>query len=242
MELLRVVLLVAQAIGYAPFDVSAMTISAPQTICDLDLNTLKGDVRRMSWSPDSRYIYVQTVENRTTAHDYIVSLEDRDVSVALGEPEWASAYWARKSDLSAPGLTSLKMEITESNRRTRPTPFAGGFSNGGAYTPDPKNPVDAYEAEVTLRLLGVEIGNWINGAPMAGETFGWGPIGSAALVFVDRPGRLILIDQEKRQQVVAGVKAAWMPAWSANGARVAFLQKSGRKKYRLMSVDIARDR
>jgi hypothetical protein len=66
------------------------------------------------------------------------------------------------------------MEIAESNRRTRPVPFSGGFANGGAQTPDVTNPVDAYEAEVTLRLLGVEIGNWINGAPMAGETFGWG--------------------------------------------------------------------
>jgi hypothetical protein len=144
--------------------------------------------------------------------------------------------------LSAPGVPSLKMEIAERNRRTRPAPFAGGFANGGAQTPDVTNPIDAYEAEVTLRLLGVEIGNWINGAPMAGETFGWGPIGSAALVFVDRPGRLIFMDQAKHRQVVAGVKGASMPAWSATGLRVAFLQKSARKKYRLMSADVIRGR
>ena len=61
---------------------------------------------------------------------------------------------ARKSDLAAPGVPSLRMEITESNRRTRPAPFSGGFANGGAQTPDVKNPVDAYESEITLRLLG----------------------------------------------------------------------------------------
>ena len=54
--------------------------------------------------------------------------------------------------------------------------------------------------EVTLRLLGVKIGNWINGAPMAGETFGWGPAGSGALVFVGRGDRLTLIDQAKHTQ------------------------------------------
>jgi hypothetical protein len=75
---------------------------------------------------------------------------------------------------------------------------------------------------------------------MAGETFGWGPIGSAALVFVDRPGRLIIMDQHKRRHVVGGVKGAWMPAWSSNGARVAFLQKTARKKYDLMAVDVIR--
>jgi hypothetical protein len=232
----------AQAIGYPPFDVSEITVSAPTEICELDLSTLKGELRRLSWSPDNQYIHVQTVEDRTTLHDFIVSLDDRDVGVAFGEPDWAAAYWARKSDLSAPGVPSLKMEITESNRRTRPVPFAGGFANGGAQTPDVRNPVDAYEAELTLRLVGVEIGNWINGAPMAGETFGWGPVGSGALVFVDKAGRLAFVDQDKHRRVVAGVKGAWMPAWSANGTRIAFLQKTARKKYRLMSADVIRGR
>ena len=34
--------------------------------------------------------------------------------------------------------------------------------------------------------------------------------------------------------MAAGVKGAWMPAWSGDGARIAFLQKSGRRRYRLM--------
>jgi len=119
-------------------------------------------------------------------------------------------------------------------------PFAGGFANGGAQTPDAKNAVDAYEAEVMLRLLGVEIGNWINGAPMAGETFGWGPTGSGALAFVDRPGHLYLLDERRHKQAVAGVKGAWMPSWSSDGARIAFLQKSGRRTYRLTTVAITR--
>jgi hypothetical protein len=33
-----------------------------------------------------------------------------------------------------------------------------------------------------------------------------------------------------------------MPAWSSNGTRVAFLQKTAPKKYRLMSADVIRGR
>jgi len=223
-------------------DVSVLTVSAPREICAVDLNTVKGELRELSWSPDGRSLHLQTVEDRTIPHDFIVSLDDRELSVAFGAPEWAAAYWARKSNLAAPGLPALKMEVTETNRRTRPAPFAGGFANGGAQTLDPKNPVDAYEAEVMLRLLGVEIGNWINGAPMAGETFGWGPSGSGALAFVDHPGRLYLLDRQKHKRAIARVKDATLPAWSDDGAHIAFLEKSGRRQFTLKIVDVSRDR
>ena len=117
-------------------------------------------------------------------------------------------------------------------------PVAGGVN--GAYTPGPKDPVDAYEFGVTLWMLGREIGNWINGAPDAGQTFGWGPDGSAALVFVDKAGRLTFMDQVKHQQTVPGVKNAYLPAWSADGTRLAFLQKAGKKKFRLMTATVGR--
>ena len=141
-------------------------------------------------------------------------------------------------DLSAPGQPSLRLEV--GNRRTRPTPFTGGTANGGAYTPDVKNPVDAFESEVTLRLLGVMLGNWINGAPMAGETFGWGPAGSGAIVFVGRGDRLPLMDQEARRKVIGTIKGAWLPAWSSDGLHLAFLQKTGKKRYRLMTAAVGR--
>ena len=114
---------------------------------------------------------IQTRDARSgDLFNYIVDLGNGEISLAFGEPAWAAEYWARKSSLFAPGMPALKLEVTENNRRTRPVPFNDGFANGGAQTPDPHNPVDAFEHEVTLRFAGKEIGHWVNGAPMAGTS------------------------------------------------------------------------
>jgi hypothetical protein len=237
---LIVALVAAQGLSSSALDVSSLVVSPPRLVCEIDMNQLKGNVRRLSWSPDSRNIHLQTVETGIAPHDYIVTVIDGVISQAFGEPEWAAGYWAMKSDLGAPGLPSLRLEVQSDNRRTRPMPFTGGTANGGAYTPDVKNPVDAFELEVTLRLLGLAIGNWINDAPMAGETFGWGPSGSGAIVFVGRGDRLTLMDQRARRKVVATTKEASMPAWSSDGMHLAFLQKIGKKRYRLMTSAVGR--
>ena len=238
--LLIAALVVAQDAASPALDVSQLTVSQPTLVCEIDMNQLKGELRRLSWSPDGRNIHVQTAEAGAAPHDYIVTVLDGVISLAFGEPEWAAGYWAMKSDLSAPGQPSLRLEVQSDNRRTRPTPFTGGTANGGAYTPDVKNPVDAFESEVTLRLLGVMLGTWINGAPMAGETFGWGPVGSGAIVFVGRGDRLTLMDQEARRKVIGTIKGAWLPAWSSDGMHLAFVQKTGKKRYRLMTAAVGR--
>ena len=225
----------------APIEIAALSVGAPSVVCDLDLNVLKGEMWHVSWSPNAQSIHVQTRDPRTEdLFDYIVDLETHDVSLAFGEPVWAATYWARKSALVAPLLPQMRLEVSEHNRRTRPTPFSGPLNSGAGQTPDPRNPVDAYEHEVTLRFEGEEIGNWINGAPMAGDTFGWGPDGSGALVFTDKNGRLTLIDRAKRKLAVAGVKDAAFPAWSLDGGHLAWLQKNGRKKYKLVTATVSR--
>jgi hypothetical protein len=232
--------IVAQSAGVAPFDVSTITLAPAALVCELDLDQLKGELRRVSWSPDGRNIHVQTAEPGVAQHDYIITVEDGVISLAFGEPEWGAAYWRMKSDLAAPGIPSLRIEVQQDNRRTRPTAFSGGTANGGAYTPNVKDPVDAFESEVTLRLLGVDIGSWVNHVPLAGETFGWGPWGSGAIVYVGRGDRLTLMDQGKHRTTVGTMKDVAMPAWSSDGARLAFVQKSGKKRYRLMTAAVRR--
>lgn len=239
MRLLAIAVLVsAQDQPVPASDVSSMAVSPPALVCELDMNQLKGELRRLSWSPDGRNLHLQTADG-TVKHDYIVTVLDGVISRAFGEPEWAAEYWAMKVDLAAPGLPTLRIDVQQYNRRTRPTPFTSNAA-GGAYTPDTKNPVDAIESEVTLRLLGEELGNWINDVPLAGETYGWGPAGSATIAFVGRGGRLTLMDQQRRRKVIATAKGVVWPAWSNDGARLAYLQQTGKKKYRLMTAAVGR--
>ena len=58
------------------------------------MNVMRGDVRRLSWSPDGGYLHIQTIE-RDTLHDYIVTLPEGVLSLAFGEPEWAGRSTGR---------------------------------------------------------------------------------------------------------------------------------------------------
>jgi hypothetical protein len=50
-------------------------------------------------------------------------------------------------------------------------------------------------------------------------------------VKVGRPTTVTELDQHTHKQVAPGVKNALLPAWSTDGARLAWVQKSGRRKY-----------
>jgi hypothetical protein len=70
--------------------------------------------------------------------------------------------------------------------------------------------------------------------------FGWGPEKSGAIAFTDRDGRLILLDQQKHKKTVAGARSAELPAWTLDGARLAWVQRSGRKKFTLLYANVER--
>jgi WD40-like Beta Propeller Repeat len=141
-----------------------------------------------------------------------------------------------KSDLAAPGDPGLKIEVIEDHQRTKPAPFTGGSAAGGAQTVDQRNPNDTFAIEVTLKLLGQEVGYFLNDVAFGGVTFGWGPLGSSAIAFVDDKGRVVLLDRDKHKKIVPGTRDATFPAWSPDGRRIADLQKDGRRKYRLMTA------
>ncbi|HEX7138498.1 MAG TPA: hypothetical protein VF219_11650, partial [Vicinamibacterales bacterium] len=69
---------------------------------------------------------------------------------------------------------------------------------------------------------------------------GWGPEKSGAIAFTDRDGRLLLLDQHKHKQTVAGAKDARFPAWTLDGTRLAWVQRNGRKRVTLLYATLAR--
>jgi hypothetical protein len=241
----------------APVDVAALKLGAPTTIVEIDTDKLKGDPRRLAWSADHTELYLQTVEGKPPSqklHHYRVAVDGKTVSAIDAEPEWAAAYWAVKQDRVAPGLPLLlidvetKEEIIKSgpgpagtlNRESNPTSV--GMSNPSADSLAAGSHGDQKAMVVRLRLVGEEIAAFTNEPQvrgLIGTRFGWGPSGSGALVYRAESGGLVLLDQFRHRQKVPVVKDAILPAWSTDGSRLAYLQRTGRKTFAVGWVTIA---
>lgn len=237
-------LLLAQVSSPA-LDVTTVSIGRPATVAELDLGKLKGDLRRLSWSPDGSELCVVTAERETLSHAYLVSVATGAVSPADAEPAWASAYWVVKSDRYAPGRPSIEIAVEQKTENVKSgTGPAGSAEREGTAQPGVTGANDLARAAasqerariVRLSVFGATIAEFVNTRPLPGLTFGWGPDGSAAIAYVDAQGRLSLLDRARHARAVPGVKDALLPAWTRDGARLAYLQKTGRRKYALMVV------
>jgi hypothetical protein len=249
---LSISLLQTSTLG-TPADVSALRVGAPTIVAELDLGKLKGELRQIGWSSDAGELYVETAEGKPPAEKL------RHFTIPLGggvpaplerQPDWANTYWAFKSDRFAPGIGSLIIDVDQKYETMK-------FGTGSAGAADRSssglgadninvgsNVEKAAESQkvhvVRLTLVGETISEFVNEAVIPGLMFSWGPTGSGAIAFTDRDGRLFLFDQKKHKQPVAGAKDALLPAWTMDGSRLAWAQKSGRKKYTLVYVNVSR--
>jgi hypothetical protein len=234
-------------------DVSALRVTASRTVAELDLSKLKGDLREVAWSPEGGRLYIQTAEGRAPAtrlRHYWVAIDGGAVLAVDAQPDWAGAYWAFKSDRAAPGLGGVMIDVDQKVENLKfGTGSAGAAdraSNGlGADNINVGSNLEkAAESQrvnvVRLTLYGETISEFQNEQPVPGLMFGWGPENSGAIAFTDRDGRLTLLDRRKHRQTVPGAHDALLPAWSADGARLAWVQKSGRRKFTLVYADVAR--
>jgi hypothetical protein len=235
-------------------DASAVRVGAPTPVTELDLGKLKGELRQVAWSRDGDELYVQTFEGTLALQKlrhYLVPVAGGAPQPIDQEPEWATDYWGYKSDRFAPGLRSLMIDFEQKLEKVRvgtgsgrPGEMGGaGAGAGGANG----NPVDIektaegqHQNFARLTLFGETISEFVNEVPIPGLMFSWGPSGSGAIVYTDRErGHLMLLDQHKRKQTISGVKDALLPAWSADGTRLAWVQKAGRKKYTLLWATVS---
>ena len=229
-----------------PRDVSKLTVGPAVSVVELDLGKLKGELRQIAWSPDALEIYVQTAEGNPPSerlHHYVVSVSGAAVLPVDKQPDWARQYWAIKSDRNAPGVPSVEIAVKQEHVNERigtgsGRPGTNGTGDGAAGgAAGAENVAMAAEGQrlplVKFELFGETISEYKNERPIPGSMFGWGPSGTLSLAFTDRDGHLSLLDSDKHTRRVQGVKDAGFPAWSADGARLAWVQKSGRKKYTL---------
>ena len=240
---------VAQA-APAPIDVSKITVGPAVVITELDLGKLKGEIRQIGWSANALEIYVQTVEGNPSTgrlHHYVASVLAGTLQPVDAQPSWAQDYWAFKSDRVAPGLPSIEIDVKQEHTTEKIGTGSGrpgtaaleGPAGGAAATENASMAGEGQKLPVVKFLLfGETVSEFKNERPIPGMMFGWGPAGTGSIVYTDRDGRMMLLDREKHKQHVPGVKDASFPAWSADGAHIAWIQKAGRKKFTLMAAPV----
>jgi hypothetical protein len=232
----------------AALDASALKVGAPATVTELDLGKLKGELRQVGWSADGAELYVQTADGHPDAEKlrhYIVSTAGGAPKAIDAMPDWAKGYWDAKADRFAPGLRSIVIELEQKIERVKigigtGRPGEMGGATGGVSA----DKIAEGQGQNVARLVvfGETISEFVNQRAIPGLMFSWGPLASGAIAYTDREdGRLMLLDQHKHKQTIAGVKDALLPAWSIDGSRLAWVQKSGRKKYTLRWATVSKD-
>ena len=229
-------------------------VSAPTQVTTIDTGKLKGEPTQLAWSPDGTKLFLQTSERdsagMTKNHRFFV------LSAAYGQPSpvdaapaWAAEYWTWKSGQCAPGSATYGVDLKEEQRTAIATaaPMGGSLARGvpdGANSGTTADDV-AMRAQqqqkqrvVTLTVKGEVVGEFVGVQFLPGYTFSWSPASIAMIAYTNASGRLALMDRQGEKQQVDGTRNVILPAWSADGSQVAFLQKSGKNKYELFIAGV----
>jgi hypothetical protein len=234
--------------------VSRLTVEKSRAVSEIDAGRLKGEPTRLAWSPDGASLYLLMLERKrdgATPHHYVMSAADGVPKKADAAPEWVEKYWAWKSGQAAPGQADFKIELIQEQRTERATaaPMGGDLARGGATSGSGGQGTSLGAATaavaqsqqvsvITLKLRGEVIGEFINGPLVPGLTYSWSPSSLGVIAYADKGGKLVLMDRDGATAHVADTNAALLPAWSDDGNRLAFLEKDGRRKYKLQIADV----
>ena len=224
-------------------------VSPPATLADLDLGRMKGTFTCLAWSGTGDHFYLQTVEDGPTTRHYVVRAGSPPQSVDA-QPDWASTYWSWKSTRYVPGHRDMLIQVDSRNDLNQiPSQSLRDKAKGDA-SPRTDSAIagrglaESGIGAVTVRTLvlnGEVIGEYVNAPLVPGMTFGWSPEPLHAVAYVPHSGRLMLMDVlSGAKQEVPATSNVLLPAWSPDGSRIVFLQKTGRKTFALMRVNVTR--
>ena len=242
----------------SPITAGALKFDEPSRVAEIDTDRLKGQPARLAWSPDGTQLYVQMMDGAfgkpgARLSHHVFSVADGKRQDVPAEPEWVPAYWAAKSGQASPDLPALKIDLKSETRaqKTVSAPMGGDLARGGGVGGDGGTAsagdamAAAYNQQAipvnTMFLHGEIVGEFVNSVIVPGLTFGWGPKGTSAIAYsANNTGRVVVMDAKGARQEVPGTKDSLLPAWSADGARLAWLQRDGRKKYILQVAGVSR--
>jgi len=255
LKMLVAVAIVAQAAAPTTPSAQSMKIT-PAVVGEIDLGKIKGTlVRQLAWSPDGSEFYLMTYDPNPdasikAAYHYLIPALGGAPKRLDVQPDWASTYWAWKSDKAAPGDPTFAIEVSQDKKREEAVaiPMGGELAKGGGADPtgglSSQAAMEAGRAMrnndvYTLRLKGEVVGEWVNHPIVPGLTFGWGPPKSGLIAFAERQsGRLIILDKTGAKQKIDDTKGVVLPAWTEDGTRLAYLESRGRNKYALVVAKV----
>ena len=255
------IFLPAVALAQVKLPVGQLAVTRPAAIFEIDLDKAKGQPSKLAWSPDGKQLYMELLESQfgkggKTHHLVIDAATGKEKSVDA-VPAWAAAAWTKKSGQMSPDDPSFKIGVETTQRQERSVsapmggdlarggPPSGGDIGGGAGGTSSGEAIAAAAATQlvtvhTMKLAGETIGEFANTVIVPGLTFGWGPAGTKVIVFAKpKSGELVIMDGSKKKQEIDGTKDALLPAFSEDGARLAWVKKDGRKKFQLLVADVA---
>lgn len=231
-----------------------LVISAPKLIGQVDTGKLKGEPTELAWSPDGQQFLLQTSERDkramvTSPRFYLLSASDAKAQKVDAKPDWEAPYWLFKSNEYAPGPAKVAIDVKDEEQVARSTsaPTGGALAKGGTSASPGTTMDDAVTAAanmqqvhvITLTLKGEQIGQFVNQQFLPGYTFSWSPEQLGMIAYVNDSGRLAIMDVNgANKQQLDGTKNVLLPAWKADGSKIAFLQKAGRNKYDLYIADV----
>ena len=248
------VLLAAALVQAAP-PAKPVAVAAPVLIGQIDTGRLKGEPTELAWAPDGSTFFLQTSERDKSAmitnpRFYLLSATNAKAQKLDAKPDWEGPYWMYKSNEYAPGATKIGIDIKEEERVASSTssPTGGALAKGGtvagnagATMEDAANAAQNMQQVhvFILKLGGEQIGEFVNQQFLPGYTFSWSPEQLGMIAYVNDSGRLSIMDvQGKNKQQIEGTKNVLLPAWKADGSKIAFLQKTGRNTYDLYVADV----
>jgi hypothetical protein len=239
----------------ASFDSSKAVLSAPKTIAEIDAGKLKGELVRLAWGDEGRFFL------RSAEMDRFQNELGKNFVIAPGgaltqvteEPAWAALYWVWKAGFAAPGAPDFRFDVETREQNKTATGSTGqdfGGAGGGTANPNRSDPSANQIAKdlgsmqkvvtTTVRLKGELIVEVQNRRLVPGATFSWAPAPYAALAFVNSRKRLVILDRQGRKLEVPGTSDVYLPAWSPDGLKVAYLEKRDKRKYALMEVEVGK--
>jgi hypothetical protein len=235
---------------------TTVQVSAPAQIgSTLEAGKLKGEPIQLAWSPDGTKLYLQTAGRdkvgMTVNHrSYVMSAADGKPEAVDAPPAWAAEYWAWKSGQAAPGSPAFRIDFKQEFKTVEAVaaPRGGALAKGGVDTTGTGGTtaddiaMRAQQSQklnvVVFTLKGETVGEFVGQQALPGYTFGWSPAAVGVMAYANQSGHLALIDAQGQKQQIEATKNVILPAWSSDGSKIAFFQKSGKNKYDLFVVTV----